>query len=467
MASKIDWKERYGDVVWAKAQGNYPYWPSWLIPPKTEFMPPYLKTSSKAPYGVYFYGDGTYGAISDKNLSEYGTGSDQDIKLRNGQKMLKNLTAKFLEAVQIADAEHSKPKAARESKIPQFHAEDGEENNDKKSKKSKREEPEEVEEVEADQTLQKILDDDEALDEEEEPSEEEEEEAEEEERRVSKGKGAQSKRKKPAALEDDEEEEEEKPRAKKSKPPPRKGPEKKKAPVKEAVPSRPESRRERLVGLAEQLRRSLEGSFDEPGALRCLERIAALRVQVWEFEVGDLVKLVSSLRKHPASAVRDKARLLRQGWMSLAAAQKPATSEEATPCAPPAGPGPSDSPRPLNPPPASPPPEEPAPVRREDFERLSGELCEQVKTNTARRRAVQVLFGVLLNLGAAARVEEAALRTADGQQDRYFEIITRFAALLKRQDKFNIKQSLLSLSLEENDVELMNIMKTTFEFVNV
>jgi hypothetical protein len=46
-----------------------------------------------------------------------------------------------------------------------------------------------------------------------------------------------------------------------------------------------------------------------------------------EFEIGDVVKFVASLRKCSNKEIRDKARTMRQNWIQIVA---PATADSAT-----------------------------------------------------------------------------------------------------------------------------------------
>ena len=62
---------RYGDIVWAKAAGNFPFWPARIFDPDSSHMPDYLKVSKSCPYAVVFYGDGTYSSASSKTLKEF------------------------------------------------------------------------------------------------------------------------------------------------------------------------------------------------------------------------------------------------------------------------------------------------------------------------------------------------------------------------------------------------------------
>ena len=90
MANTIDWTKRsatyslynvnrflillncrYGDIVWAKAAGNFPFWPARIFDPDSSYMPDYLKLSKSCPYAVVFYGDGTYSSASSKTLKEF------------------------------------------------------------------------------------------------------------------------------------------------------------------------------------------------------------------------------------------------------------------------------------------------------------------------------------------------------------------------------------------------------------
>ena len=56
--------------------------------------------------------------------------------------------------------------------------------------------------------------------------------------------------------------------------------------------------------------------------------------------------------------------------------------------------------------------------------------------------------------------------------DRYFECISRFFLLLKRQEKSSIKKSLLTLSTEderewpERKLEIEHILRSTFDYVS-
>jgi hypothetical protein len=56
--------------------------------------------------------------------------------------------------------------------------------------------------------------------------------------------------------------------------------------------------------------------------------------------------------------------------------------------------------------------------------------------------------------------------------DRYFECISRFSSLLKRQEKSSIKQSLLTLAADnerewpERILEIEHILRSTFDYVS-
>ena len=61
---------------------------------------------------------------------------------------------------------------------------------------------------------------------------------------------------------------------------------------------------------------------------------------------------------------------------------------------------------------------------------------------------------------------------AEGKMDRYFECISRFSSLLKRQEKSSIKQSLLTLAADnerewsERKLEIEHILRSTFDYVS-
>ena len=207
-----------------------------------------------------------------------------------------------------------------------------------------------------------------------------------------------------------------------------------------------------------------------------------MNLGITEFEVGDVAKYVSSLRKNSCREIREKARSMRQHWIQMmpaaaaattpaaavAAATAPVVPTPAASVAPPAPPAADtqpvqqesrrpddgeddeeDIPRirhirraiavkrestPINgehgdnsQPPSSPSRKAAAsvassssgsssgsvkevvkavPVKVEDFASLSKTaLSKEVLESTVRLRAVRLLFGVLLNIEAAARIE--------------------------------------------------------------
>jgi len=130
---------------------------------------------------------------------------------------------------------------------------------------------------------------------------------------------------------------------------------------------------------------------------------------VSEFEVGDLVRLVALLRKNPASAaVRGRARALRLAWKALAedpTSEPPVLSSESqVPSLEPQVPS-SDPQVPSSEPLVQPPVPSVPPLGPEAFPLLARGLGAQVLSSGVRRRAVRLLFAVLLDLGAAAALE--------------------------------------------------------------
>jgi hypothetical protein len=137
-------------------------------------------------------------------------------------------------------------------------------------------------------------------------------------------------------------------------------------------------------------------------------------LQSTEFEVGDVVKTVASLRKQSlmSKAVNEKAKIMRAKWkadavLSPTLSTIPVSSSSSAPASEEmiVG-GESEAPTTTALPSSTTVVVDPAvPVGKEDFERFSHIVPTEVKDSLARHRAVRLIFGVLLNMDAAIKFE--------------------------------------------------------------
>eukprot|EP01036_Dinobryon_divergens_P026300 gene26300-34927_t len=548
-SNSIDWSKRYGEIVWAKAAGNFPFWPARIFDPESSHMPDYLKVSKSCPYAVVFYGDGTYSNASSKTLKEFlGVGNDD--ALRNKQKIHARYAKLFPEALQMADADFVRPEGMRQP-MPEFIREENSAEAKSKDKNRTKDaqsddqrgiydfaDVEQDREVELEKVSKKSKsaareDEDEDEDEEEEEEEVLEEEEEFDDREARKGeKNAVAKRQRPSTGSQPDSKRKKKLVKRSDLVNTSTDSKKDGQTIKKAVKPtvsvtkvsgldfKQETREDRLLRLMRNLTKlTNEATLDEQNAMRTLNKIADMNLKPSEFEIGDVVKFVASLRKCSSKEIRDKARTMRQNWIQIVA---PPTSDSATTPAPAADADvPATDAAVAIPEESSKTPVEfktPAPtssssssafdsstqskvdtstittmsdrtsppipltvatkqtvavVRAEDFPRMSKSLLSsEVFESAVRTRSVRLIFGVLLNIDAAAKVEETALLVAEGKMDRYFECISRFSSLLKRQEKSSIKQSLLTLAADnerewsERKLEIEHILRSTFDYVS-
>jgi hypothetical protein len=73
-----DWKQKYGDVVWAKAK-SFSWWPCYIYDPLE--LPPLADKSVQKraidftgnQYSIYYYGDGNFGFAKPSNIKPFNT----------------------------------------------------------------------------------------------------------------------------------------------------------------------------------------------------------------------------------------------------------------------------------------------------------------------------------------------------------------------------------------------------------
>eukprot|EP01035_Chromulina_nebulosa_P027301 gene27301-35875_t len=511
-SNSIDWSKRYGEIVWAKAAGNFPFWPARIFDPESSHMPDYLKVSKSCPYAVVFYGDGTYSNASSKTLKEFlGVGNDD--ALRNKQKIHARYAKLFPEALQMADADFVRPEGMRQP-MPEFIREENSAEAISKDKNRTKDaqsddqrgiydfaDVEQDREVELEKVSKKSKsaareDEDEDEDEEEEEEEVLEEEEEFDDREARKGeKNAVAKRQRPSTGSQPDSKRKKKLVKRSDLVNTSTDSKKDGQTIKKAVKPtvsvtkvsgldfKQETREDRLLRLMRNLTKlTNEATLDEQNAMRTLNKIADMNLKPSEFEIGDVVKFVASLRKCSSKEIRDKARTMRQNWIQIVEFKTPApTSSSSSSAFDSSTQSKVDTSTITTMSDRTSPPipltvatkQTVAVVRAEDFPRMSKSLLSsEVFESAVRTRSVRLIFGVLLNIDAAAKVEETALLVAEGKMDRYFECISRFSSLLKRQEKSSIKQSLLTLAADnerewsERKLEIEHILRSTFDYVS-
>lgn len=109
----LNWKEMYGEVVWAKV-GSFPWWPCYIYDP--EEMPAEIGVIKQGmanigkQYSVYYYGDSNYGFTKPNMIKPY---SDANREIYSTQKVGKRYAESFATALQLADKDVLLPKMNR------------------------------------------------------------------------------------------------------------------------------------------------------------------------------------------------------------------------------------------------------------------------------------------------------------------------------------------------------------------